>query len=133
MKQKLDEILKKQLELVNPSEEDATKIEQLSENFTKELTNSLKKKKIKAEVFIGGSLAKNTLVRKDVYDIDVFVRFDKSYDDKKISSLLGKVLPKAKKVHGSRDYYQKHVDSIIIEIIPVLKISKPEQAVNVTD
>jgi len=133
MKQKLNEILKKQLELIKPSQEDSVKIEQTNKEFQKELTNSLKKRKIKADVFVGGSLARNTLVRKDVYDIDVFVRFDSSYSNDKISDLLGRLLPKSKKIHGSRDYYQQVTDKIIIEVIPVLKISKPEQAVNVTD
>jgi tRNA nucleotidyltransferase (CCA-adding enzyme) len=88
--------------------------------------------KIKAEVFLGGSLAKNTLVKKDFYDIDIFVRFDRSYDNR-ISDILGKLLKDAKRIHGSRDYYQKNIGNIIIEIIPVININKPEQAVNVTD
>jgi len=130
---KLDEVLKKQLELVKPTEQDNKKINLISDNFVNKLKLSLKNKRIKAEVFVGGSLAKNTLVKKDIYDIDIFVRFDKKYEDKKISSLLKKAIPEAKKVHGSRDYYQLIKDDIIIEIIPVLKIEKPEQAVNVTD
>ena len=133
MKENISEVLKGQLELIKPTIEDAEKIQRIYKEFSAELTDSLKKKKIRAEVFLGGSLAKDTLVRKDIYDIDIFVRFDKSYDNKKISALLGKSIPKAKKIHGSRDYYQVVMDKIIIEIIPVLKIKKPEEAKNVTD
>jgi len=133
MSKEVNKILKEQLELVKPSEEDNNKIDNIWDNFSKDLRASLKSKKINAEVFLGGSLAKGTLVKKNVYDIDVFVRFNKSYPDSEISGLLGKVLGKVKKIHGSRDYYQKLVDEIIIEIIPVLNIKKPEEAVNVTD
>jgi tRNA nucleotidyltransferase (CCA-adding enzyme) len=110
---------------------------------------------IKADVFVGGSLAKGTLVRKEVYDseerkssasqtfskkvydVDIFVRFDgEKYKDDEISGILGKALSVGKgvkKIHGSRDYYQKIVEGIVIEIIPVLKIKKPEDAENVMD
>jgi len=128
----VDVIIKNQLELIKPDKEDFDKINDISKKFLNELKEKLKKKKIKAEVFIGGSLAKNTLVKKDIYDIDVFVRFDKSYGDK-ISKMLEKVLKDVKKVHGSRDYYHKTIGNIIIEIIPVIKVNKPDQAINVTD
>jgi len=62
--------------------------------------------------------------------------FRKAYNEylKEISKLLGEVLGnKAKKIHGSRDYYQLIVHGIIFEIIPVLKVKKPEHAKNITD
>jgi len=130
----IKKILKKQLELIRPSNEDTKKINEISNNFIKFLENNLKKKNIKADVFVGGSLAKGTLVKKNIYDVDIFVRFDNKYGDDKISSLLSKVLSnKANKVHGSRDYYQLKDQGILIEVIPVLKIKKPEDAENVTD
>lgn len=128
----VEEILKEQLKLITPSDKDLNKIKRISKEFQFELSKNLKKHKIKAEVFLGGSLAKNTLVKKDFYDIDIFVRFDKSYNNK-ISNILGKLLKNAKRIHGSRDYYQKKINNIIIEIIPVIKINNPKQAINVTD
>ncbi|MEK6890002.1 MAG: nucleotidyltransferase domain-containing protein [Nanoarchaeota archaeon] len=100
------------------------------------IKNVLRKEKIKAEIFVGGSYAKQTLMRKDNYDIDVYVRFDKKYE--KISDLLERVIKKSKlnfvKVHGSRDYFQIQKDNgLLFEIIPVRKISKPNEAENVTD
>lgn len=126
-------ILNEQLENISPSKEDYDRIKKVNKEFQEYLTNNLKKLKIRAQVFLGGSLAKETLVRKDPYDIDIFVRFDKSYDPDKISDILEKALPEANRVHGSRDYYQQKIDGIIVEIIPTIKISKPEQATNVTD
>ena len=126
----VNRVLKEQIKLVRPSEEEFNEINKIKNSFVKELNGRIKKQNIKATVFIGGSLAKNTLVKKDIYDVDVFVRFDSS--NKNISSLLSKLV-KGKKVHGSRDYFNIKKGNIIIEIIPVLKINKPEQAVNVTD
>lgn len=126
------EVLKEQLKFIILSKEELNKINKISKEFQSELSQKLKKNKIKAEVFLGGSLAKNTLVKKDFYDIDIFIRFDKSYNNK-ISSMLGKLLRNSKKIHGSRDYYQNKIDNIFIEIIPVLKIKKPEESENVTD
>src|SRR4030042_2270751 len=130
----IDQVLKQQIEIIKPSKNVFNDINKASKEFVKYLEKKLKSKKIKADVFIGGSLAKNTIVKKDKYDVDIFIRFDKKYDNKKISSLLGKALGKEfKKVHGSRDYYQQMVKGIIMEIIPVLKIKQQQQAQNITD
>lgn len=132
--EEVEKILKKQIIEIKPPEEILDKIEYVYKKFSKNLREKIKKKKINAEVFLGGSLAKSTIVKKDYYDIDIFVRFDKKYGDKKISNLLGKILgSNAKKIHGSRDYYQTKEEKVLIEIIPVLKIKKPEDAENVTD
>jgi len=127
-------ILSNQLEVIRPSDEVSKKIDKVSGEFVDWLKGRLKDRKVRAEVFVGGSLAKGTLVKKDVYDVDVFVRFDKSYGDEKISKLLGRVLGSgAKKIHGSRDYYQFVKEGILIEVIPVLRIKGVGEAENVTD
>ena len=103
------------------------------------LKNELKASKIEAEVFAGGSFAKETLVKEEFFDIDIFVRFDWKYED--ISKLLTKVLDKIRKknklkiekLHGSRDYFRIIKGKIVFEIVPVVKIKKPKEARNVTD
>ncbi len=133
MTKEVSKVLKEQLELIRPSDKDVKKINEISLKFVSEIKKNLKNKKIKADVFIGGSLAKGTLVKKDVYDADIFVRFI-DRNDSEILDLLKKILNKKfKKVHGSRDYYQIKEQDILVEIIPVLKIKKPEDASNVTD
>jgi len=99
--------------------------------FVKDLQKRVNKQKIKAKVVIGGSFAKNTFL-KDNYDIDIFVKFDKKYTN--LSKLLEKCLNglNYEKIHGSRDYFQINND-FKFEIVPVLNIKKPEDAVNVTD
>ena len=136
-KKEVDKILKKESESIRINENDFNEIKKVCKDFVLDLKNKIKKKKIRAEIFLGGSLAKDTVIKKDreeIYDIDIFVRFEKKYPENKLSELLEKVLGKnAKKVHGSRDYYQILRNRIRIEIIPVLKIKNPKEAKNVTD
>ncbi|HLF53954.1 MAG TPA: nucleotidyltransferase domain-containing protein [Candidatus Nanoarchaeia archaeon] len=115
-------------------------IREESKRIVSLLQNELNKSKISAEVFVGGSFAKNTLVIGDFYDVDVFVRFD--WRDENISPILKGVLERiAKKnklkletLHGSRDYFRIFVKkNIIFEIVPVIKIKRPREARNVTD
>jgi len=130
----INKILKKQIELIKPNKDTLKGIKKTSDEFCKKLKEKLRKKKIKAEVFIGGSLAKKTIVKKDRYDVDIFVRFDRKYGNEEISKLLGKIIDKkAKRVHGSRDYYQQVSNGIIMEIIPVIKIKNQQEAQNITD
>ncbi|MBS3079843.1 nucleotidyltransferase domain-containing protein [Candidatus Pacearchaeota archaeon] len=130
---KTEKIFNEQLQLIKPSEEMLRKINKTSDEFCRKINDNLIKNEIKADVFLGGSVAKGTLVHKNIYDIDVFVRFQGNKDEE-ISDILGKILDKKfKKVHGSRDYFQNEIENILIEVIPVLKIEKPGEAENVTD
>jgi len=98
-------------------------------------------RKISADVFIGGSFAKGTLVRKDKYDVDVLVRFNWRYDN--ISDLLEEPLKRVckkldlrfERLHGSRDYFRAYIKdkTAYFEVIPVTKIKNPKEEKNVTD
>ena len=96
---------------------------------------------VDARAILGGSGAKGTWLSGN-HDVDIFVLFDyKKYADKsgELSNLLEKYLkkafPKAKieRLHGSRDYFQLSFKGLMFEVVPILKISKAEQARNITD
>jgi len=126
----MKKILKKVLNKITPSEKELKKMNLAIDNFVSKLEGSIKKKKIKAEVFVGGSSGKGTVVKRKKQDIDIFVRFESVRDIGK----LEKIIPvKKKKIHGSRDYFKVSFSGFKFEIVPVLKISKPEHAKNVTD
>lgn len=103
------------------------------------LEQAISRKKINADVFVGGSFAKGTIMKSDKHDIDIFVRFDWKYKD--LSLHLEEILKEMRKneclefvkVHGSRDYFQIVVGLITFEIIPVLRIKNPREARNITD
>ncbi len=102
-----------------------------------EINNKLKDKNIKANCFLGGSLAKGTYLPND-YDADMFVRFDYlTYKDKnnELSDFLGQALKdfRPKRVHGSRDYFQFKRKGIKFEVVPVLNINSINEAMNITD
>jgi len=141
---KIKEIFAGQILLIKPSEKELCRVAEITAEFSALLNSELKKAKIKAEAFVGGSLAKDTIIRKtERYDIDVFVRFDYSrYKEKsnQLSELLAKVLEKIakkgvkiKRIHGSRDYFNLIYKNTFIEIVPILEIKKASQALNITD
>ncbi len=105
--------------------------------FIFKLKERIKKLNLEVEVHVGGSYAKGTLIKKEYYDIDLFLRFSKKYPQSKYNSLTKKILRpfKNKKiVHGSRDYFRLKVNSwLFLEIVPVKKISNYKEAENVTD
>ena len=132
-------VLVEEIGLISLSRGEVRELEKVAKGFIA----SLKAEGLKA--FVGGSLAKGTLVRKDRQDVDVFVVFDYGEDVVRLEKVLKKVdLPgKLRKVHGSRDYFQidSPLDSlwhrmgqgVLLEVIPVVKNSDPELAENVTD
>jgi len=134
---KVNSILKQVLEKVEPPKEELEEIRDFLEDFIKKLEKRLKTLKIGAEIFVGGSFAKKTLIKKDCYDIDVFIRFPKKYKDNEISGLTGKILKgvgKVSMIHGSRDYFRINKNpGLFLEIIPVIKVKNPREAENITD
>ncbi|MBT96896.1 MAG: nucleotidyltransferase domain-containing protein [Candidatus Pacearchaeota archaeon] len=134
MRKKINSILKEVLEEVTPSKHDLDKIKEDLNKFLREFKKRLK---INAEVFVGGSLAKNTLIKKDIYDVDIFIRFDEKYKDNKISNLTHKIIKgftKSSIIHGSRDYFNIKLNpAFYLEIIPVIKVKNPKEARNITD
>ena len=132
---RINSILKEVLEKVKPPKQEFEKIQSLVSIFLKDFEERLKKLKINAEIFLGGSFAKNTVIKKDHYDIDVFLRFNEKYKDQDLSKLTSKLLDKkATLIHGSRDYFRISLTPhTYIELVPVKKIKTPKEAVNITD
>lgn len=133
---KNEKILKEVLEKIEPGKEDEKILADSLKAFLIILKKKIEKLKNKPEIFVGGSYAKKTLIKKDEYDIDIFLRFSK-YKDDEISSVTEKLIKGIKnisKVHGSRDYFRIKInDNLIIELVPVLKTGLKENAKNITD
>lgn len=125
-----DKLLKSVLKQIKPDQESIQKTVNL---FLKKVNAEIKKQKIDAVAVVGGSIAKDTNLKGD-HDCDMFVKFNIKYKDKDLSKLLKKILKPfdPELVHGSRDYFQIN-KKINYEIVPVLDIKDPKEAVNVTD
>lgn len=137
MKQNVDSILKQALEKVNPKNEEIKKIKKALDIFLVKLKERIFKLDLEVDVFVGGSYAKGTMIKKDHYDIDIFLRFNEKYENAGLSNMTSKILDKISKVetlHGSRDYFRlKASDNLYFEVVPVKKVKKPEEAANITD
>ncbi len=137
----IKQILEKQKELVRPDKESLKIVEKYLHLLTDNLKRELRKNKTRGDIFIGGSFAKGTLVKKEDYDIDIFLRFDLKHKilDVKLEKIIREVSKalgaKYELVHGSRDYFRIIPTEIrtSFEIIPVAKIKRPREAQNVTD
>lgn len=130
------------LEMFQPEKKELEKINEKLRFFLDSLESTINSKNISAKPFVGGSFAKGTLIKKEEYDVDIFLRFDNKYDDGDISKLTKDILKSSgnKKFlvnHGSRDYFKLPISlddkESFFEIVPILKVSKPENAVNITD
>ena len=137
MTKKIDNIINHVLQEIKPNPSEIKDIKKRVDDFTKKINDNIKKQKINAVVFIGGSFAKGTLIKKQKYDIDIFIRFDKDYKKEDISRITENILNNIKKperVKGSREYFRVYKkDNLFFEIVPVIKVNKPEEAENTTD
>lgn len=130
MKTNTNQILKKQLELISVPKSEVAELNALTKDLIKKIS-----KHTKAEIKIGGSLAKQTLIKKTPQDVDIFIAFPSEKETSNLKAILKKAKLSPKTVHGSRDYFQiiDKEDDIIFELIPVVKTLKPSKAENVTD
>ncbi len=137
----LKKVVSEQIKGLKPDEDALKDLEKRSKEFIAKLKDEIAKSKTDADLFIGGSFAKGTLLKADNYDVDIFVRFDKKYEN--LSDRLERFLNAAcmklnlnvERVHGSRDYFiirDKRMSGYF-EVIPVNKISSPKEEKNVTD
>ena len=72
-------ILKNVLEKHKPSSKQAKEVLVIVDEFVSRLESAIKEQKIKAQVMVGGSVAKGTFLKKD-HDVDLFVRFSNKYN-----------------------------------------------------
>jgi tRNA nucleotidyltransferase (CCA-adding enzyme) len=133
---KVNSVLKEVLEKINPSKGDLKFIKESLSEFMKRLERRIKENRINAIVFVGGSFAKGTLIKKKDYDIDIFVRFDIKYRNENLSKITEGLLKNINHsvIHGSRDYFKiKMRNDIFFEVVPVLEVKNPKEAQNITD
>lgn len=127
---------------LTPPESELRVVKKLAMQLVKEITLSVKQNKVKAVPFIGGSFARGTLLKKEHYEVDVFLRFDPK-EERNLSDTTETIVKKTctrlgwtyTRVHGSRDYFKivpAH-EPLLFEIIPVVAIKKPSQERNITD
>ena len=125
-------LLQSVLRTIKPNE---AEIQVKVDRIVKKLNNELKRQKIRARAVTGGSIAKGTFIKGD-HDCDIFIKFDYFYKFTDISKVLEVILRRSFRqvnvLHGSRDYFELPGE-LRFEIVPVLDIYDPNNAVNITD
>lgn len=134
---KTGKILNEVLKDIELNKEESLEIKKEVNLFLDLIKNRISKLKYKPEVFVGGSYAKNTMIKKKKYDVDVFLRYDKMNSNEDLSKKTAAILKDIKEVsvvHGSRDYFRIKInEALYIEIVPVIKVSSPKDSKNITD
>jgi tRNA nucleotidyltransferase (CCA-adding enzyme) len=134
---KINSIMEKALEKIEPPKQDIEIIKNSIKDFKERAEEKIKKLKLDCEIFIGGSFAKKTIIEKDYYDADIFFRFNKKYKEEEISQWTKRILEdfvNVSIVHGSRDYFKIKISpEFFIEIVPVIKVKNPKESKNITD
>ena len=130
---KLSEAINSQRSRVSPSVQQERAVLGKTAEFLSKV------RKAHRQVVVGGSLAKGTWLP-GIVDIDVFALYDYRMHEKKSRELsdilarkLARAFRKAKRLHGSRDYFVIDFKGLKFEVVPILKISKAGQARNITD
>ena len=80
---------------IKPTIKENDLMQKIVQDFILKLEFSAKNLKIKCNFFIGGSFGKNTYLKGN-FDVDIFTRFDLSYTDDILSSLLEQILTDSK-------------------------------------
>ncbi len=122
-----------------PTKAEQTKVNVLVEAMLQKVSSELKKQKVAARIIVGGSVAKGTWLP-GISDIDFFMVFNyEQFEDRSTEisdfaeKVLMKVFPKLHRLRGSRDYFSAKHENYSLEFVPVLDISKGQQARNITD
>jgi len=129
----MDKLLQKIKKRVTLTADENSSIKKTIKEFKVKIEPVLTKNKVDANLFVGGSVGKGANLP-NLHDIDIFIRFKQDGD---LSEILEKILnscfKKITRLKGSRDYFKVELNGFEIEVIPVLYITRPNQAKNITD
>lgn len=135
-----NEVKKKVLDKITPSKKQNNLYNKVVEEFVFLLEKEAKKQEKDIDFYIGGSFGKGTYLASH-FDVDIFCRCSKNYEDSSLSDIVEEILSSLSisynREKGSRDYFsgifKSHNSSIKFELVPTKRISSLDEAVNSTD
>lgn len=127
------EILEYVLKKIKPSEKDIKEINSLASKIINECKEKCIKNNLEVEVILSGSTAKNTWL-KNLGEVDVFVLFNKSLDNRKIEEYIIKIGKEViKDLNGTyrlryaeHPYVEGFIDNYRVNIVAAYKVPKGE-------
>jgi tRNA nucleotidyltransferase (CCA-adding enzyme) len=129
MSSTLDKIRQQVLKQITPDAERKKQILTLAKKLEKKVATAAKKAKIKAEVRIEGSVAKDTWLSREP-DIDIFMRLPSSMPREKFSQAALTIAKEAtagyKQVErfAEHPYLEAFVDNVRVNIVPCYKVRR---------
>ena len=109
-----------------PSQEERKRVESVTELIRTLIDNEAKKLGLDVDIEVGGSVAKNTWLSKDV-DIDLFMLFSASIDRRKLGEYGLNIARKAVQGYQQRERYAEHpyleawVNDVRVNLVPCYK------------
>ena len=133
MLKRLKELKERILPLAIPSRDEELELRSATQEFLSLLRSVIEDPRV--EVLLCGSAAKGTWIR-GKREFDVFVRFPRemaSQMHEMLKSFLSAAGLEFREVPASRRYFQVKFRGFQVDVVPVLKISRPEEQEHVTD
>lgn len=119
----------------SPAKEERERIDRIVRTISDYVIKYCDKQSVEADPIVVGSVAKGTNLRDG--DIDVFIRFSKSYEKHEMERIgmdIGhKVLKNGEEKYAEHPYVTGFMDGIKIDIVPCYRISKEEKKVSSVD
>lgn len=129
----MEEFLEDIKERITPTSKEEEKVEAEIKSIKERLNKAIEELDEGAEVFLGGSIAKNTWLRGD-HDLDFFIRFKSGLNySKRLKKICEKAFEDFGEIPGSRNYYKVWEEGMEIELVPVKYIGEPKEAENPMD
>ncbi|MEM4298408.1 MAG: CCA tRNA nucleotidyltransferase [Nitrososphaerota archaeon] len=123
----LDEVLSKAIKLVEPSEDEMSRVEGVAKEVIERVKKEAEKSPFKPEAVLGGSFAKGTWLRGEA-DIDIFLMFPHDAPDGVLEkdgleialSSLRNERPTLR--YAEHPYVEAYADGIRVNVVPCFKV-----------
>ncbi len=132
----MNQIEKKVLEKITPTEEYREELKKNLKDFRIELKKEIKKRKLPVEIMLVGSIAKDTYLMNNM-DIDFFLCFPTSLSKEKIAkntlSIGKEILSNTEESYAEHPYLRGYYNNYYFELVPCYKIEKASQKLSAVD
>jgi tRNA nucleotidyltransferase (CCA-adding enzyme) len=131
-----DDIEKKVLKVVTPSQSDRKKLEEVVQDLKKQVKQEIAKRNLPASIEIVGSTAKDTYLKNNL-DIDLFIVFPTTFSKENIAhnslSIGRKILKNTEECYAEHPYIRGYFKNYKAEIVPCYKIESASQKLSAVD
>lgn len=138
MKCRFEEVESRVLEAIRPSIEERVEVSRISNIIIREVREGLEKARVKAEVEVEGSVAKDTWLSGE-WDLDIFVLFPPSYTLEFIEGEGLEIISNSlsrfeiRRAYAEHPYLQVRVGEAWVDVVPAFKIEDPRMCKSTVD